>query len=54
MKITVNVSEKELDALEDYLTVDYGDDFKSQNADRQLSLKLWGRLARISSVMRKQ
>lgn len=42
--ITITVTNAELDAMEDYLTIDYGDNSGREEKDRRTALDVWGRL----------
>ena len=45
-KVTIKISNKELDALEDYCTVDFKGDFEEENRCRKISIKVWRRLVK--------
>jgi len=45
-KISVKVKNKELDALEDLLTMDYEGDEKKKEKHRKLALNLWARICK--------
>lgn len=45
-KITINISNSELNALEDCLTVDYEGDKDREQKDIDKSLLIWGRMVK--------